>query len=332
VSFRARPARRARGPSPRTQALRDRLSPLLAAALGGALVLLLAGCGLGAGPVPSAVQLTVTSDFGAHTLGRSGPLKVAGQETVMSLLVRNYDVATRFGGGFVQSIDGLSGGDEGGEPVDWFYYVNGVEAPRGAASTNVHPGDQIWWDRHDWSQTEDVPAVVGSFPQPFLNGLGGKRYPVRIECASVGSYACRTVTARLRRQGVPAAIAAVGTAGEPEQLRVLVGRWRAVEGDPGTHAIEEGPRASGVYARFSASGSTLALLAADGRAVRTLGAGSGLIAATRQGEDAPVWVVTGGDETGLERAAGALDQAQLHDHFAVAVDEAGVTPLPVGAG
>ena len=83
----------------------------------------------------------------------------------------------------MQSINGLSGGEEGGQPVDWFYYVNGVQATKGAAATDVHPGDQIWWDRHDWSQAEDIPAVVGSFPEPFLNGFGGKRYPVRVECA-----------------------------------------------------------------------------------------------------------------------------------------------------
>ena len=92
----------------------------------------------------------------------------------MSLLQRNRRVGTRFGGGFVASIDGLTGGTQGGRPVDWFYFVNGVLAPEGAAATNVHPGDHIWWDRRDWSQTNTVAAVVGSYPEPFLNGLGGK--------------------------------------------------------------------------------------------------------------------------------------------------------------
>src|SRR5207237_1404449 len=109
------------------------------------------------------------------------------------------------GGGFVQSIVGVAGGREDGRPVDWFYYVNGREAPQGAASTNVNPGDYIWWDRHDWSQTDHIPAVVGSFPEPFLNGIAGKRLPVRIECAVVAGRPCRTVTSRLRAEGVPAA-------------------------------------------------------------------------------------------------------------------------------
>jgi hypothetical protein len=250
----------------------------------------------------------------------------------MSLLVRNDVVATRYGGGFVQSIDGLSGGQQAGRPLDWFYYVNGVEASKGAAATNVHRGDHIWWDRHDWSQTEDVPAVVGSFPEPFLNGLGGKRLPVRVECVTVASPACQAVTARLGALGVPAAIAAIGSAGEPETLRVLVGPWAALAGDPGAHSIELGPRASGVYARFSADGRTLTLLDPDGRPVRTLAGGAGLIAATRQGEDAPVWLLTGTDAAGVELAAHAFQQGTLRDRFALALLPSGALAVPRGEG
>ena len=288
-----------------------------------------AGCGLGAGPAPTAVQLTVTRDFGSQVLARGGALKVSGQETVMSLLLRNYPVATRYGGAFVQSIDGLAGGSEGGQPVDWFYYVNGVATAKGAAATDVNPGDHIWWDHHDWSQSEDVPAVVGSYPEPFLNGIAGKRLPVRIECAQVSGYACSTVTARLRALGVPAAIAAIGGGGAPETLRVLVGPWASVSGAPGAGVIEDGPRASGVYARFSPDGRTLTLLDPDGRTASTLQAGAGLIAATRRGEDAPVWLITGTDTLGVDRAAGSLERAALANRFSLALSAGGAIPVPV---
>jgi Domain of unknown function (DUF4430) len=289
----------------------------------------LGGCGLGAGPAPTAVQLEVTRDFGASPLRPTGALRVVGQETVMSLLERNYTVDTRYGGGFVQSVNGLAGGQEGGEPVDWFYYVNGVQAGKGAAATNVDPGDHIWWDRHDWSQTEDVPAVVGSFPEPFLNGIGGERLPVRIECVRVSGYACQTVTNRLRALNVPAAIAGVGSGGAPETLRVLVGPWTQVGGDLDAGSISEGPRASGVYARFSAKGQTLTLLDQDGHTARTLSTDAGLVAATRRAEDAPVWVVTGTDEAGVNLAARGFDRATLHDRFAVAMSAGEALPLPV---
>jgi Domain of unknown function (DUF4430) len=277
----------------------------------------LAGCALGS--APSAVELVVTRDFGAHAVRSWSAPKVQGAQTVMSLLMRNATVTTRDGGGSVESIDGFSGGAEAGQPVGWFYYVNGVQAPKGAAATNVHPGDHIWWDRHDWSQTDSVPAVVGSFPEPFLNGIEGKRLPVRIECAVVSSVPCHTVSARLRALGVPAALAAIGPAAEPETLRVVVGPWRAVSSAQGTQAIAGGPRSSGIYARFSADGATLALLNERGSVARTIGAGAGLIAATRYAEEAPLWIVSGTDDAGVEAAAHAFEQADLHDRFALAL-------------
>jgi uncharacterized protein DUF4430 len=290
----------------------------------------LAGCGLGAGSTPKDVRLTVTRDFGARVLYGARAPKVVGEETVMSLLRRNASVSTRYGGGFVQSIDGLKGGTQAGGPRDWFYYVNGVEATEGAADTTVHAGDRVWWDLHDWSQTDDVPAVVGSFPEPFLAGIAGKRYPVRVECPDPSATACRTALSRLREVGAPAALAAVSGGEGGATIRVLVGPLSAISGDPAVKSIAQGPRSSGVYARFTARGSALELLDSGGRAIRTLGAGAGLVAATRYREQAPVWVVTGTDLAGVARAAGALDEASLRNRFALALEASGAkVALPV---
>jgi hypothetical protein len=288
----------------------------------------LAGCGLGTGAAPSAVHLLVTRDFGARVLHEAPRPKVAGQETVMRLLERNDAVSTRYGGGFVQSIDGSAAGHEAGQPTDWFYYVNGVQATTGAAATDVRAGDHIWWDLHDWSQTESVPAVVGSFPEPFLNGLTGKRLPVRVECAEGATSACTAVTGRLQAAGVPAATSAIGPGEGSETLRVLVGPWGAIDHDPTAAQIERGPRTSGVYVTFGDRGTRLSLLDQAGMVVRTLTGAAGLIAATRQGEDAPVWVVTGTDEKGAALAAAAFGEATLRDRFAVAVTAGAVLPIP----
>jgi hypothetical protein len=292
--------------------------------------LLVAGCGLGAGSTPKGVQLTVTREFGARRVGGTDAPKVVGQETVMSLLMRNYTVTTKYGGGFVQSIDGLSGGHEHGEAVDWFYYVNGIEATEGAAETDVHPGDHVWWDLHDWSATDDIPAVVGSFPEPFISAVARKHLPVRIECASLNSEPCGIVNARIHALGVPVKVAAIGNNPNSGALRVLVGTWSAVSKDAVARSIEGGPSASGVYARFSSTGNTLTLLDQSGSAQRTLADDTGLVASTRSGESPPVWVVTGTDESGVRQAANALNQTDLHNHFAVALSGSMPIPLPVG--
>ncbi len=306
-----------------------RVAAVLAATLG---AVFFAGCGLGAGSAPTGVELNVTKDFGARPVRSWSAPEVKGQETVMRLLMRNANVTTKYGGGFVESVDGLSGGSANGGPSDWFYYVNGVQAPQGAAATYVDPGDHVWWDLHDWSQTDNVPAVVGSFPEPFLNGVGGKRWPVRLECTSDSSAACTTVSAKLRALGVLAPKAGIGPGEEPETLRLLVGPWASIAGVKTVRAIADGPRSSGVYVRFSPDGKTLTVLDEQGSATRNLTAGAGLIAATRSGEEAPVWVVTGTNEAGVELAAEAFGRASLHDRFALAVAPDGADlPVPASA-
>jgi Domain of unknown function (DUF4430) len=296
-------------------------------AVAGTLLATLALTGCGVGAAPTAVQLVVTRDFGSHGLRSSGPLKAGANETVMSLLRANDAVNIVSGGHIVDGIDGISSGQQAGQSLDWFYYVNGVETPRGAAATAVNPGDHVWWDLHDWSQAEKVPAVVGSFPEPFLNGIEGKRLPVRIECAAASGYACRTVIARLRALGVPAAVAAIGSGGAPETLRVMVAPWGHLEAAL-AQSLQVGPRANGVYARFSANGRKLALLDQDGLTTQTLATGAGLIAATAQVKEAPVWVITGTDGAGMELAARSFDQATLKDRFAVAITPSSAIALP----
>lgn len=293
-----------------------------------------AGCGLGPGRGTGGVDLNVTRDFGQARVGAARAARAPGSETVMRFLQRSFSVQTRYGGGFVQAIDGLAGGVQGGRRIDWFYYVNGIEADRGAAAFQLHRGDRVWWDRHDWTATPRVPAVVGSFPEPFVHGTEGRRLPVRLQCAPDASGACDAVASKLVRLGVVVGRASLGTQPEANTLRVLVGPWREVRDDPAARRLEGGPAASGVYVRFAAGGSRLVLLDAAGVARRRLGprSGAGLIAATRLSDQPPTWLVTGLDAGGVGAAAGAFDESTLRDRFALATAAGGVLSLPLGAG
>jgi Domain of unknown function (DUF4430) len=295
---------------------RSRLAGLLclAAALG--------GCGVGPGDGPDAdVRLTVTRDFGARGVVSLDNARTEGSDTVMRALQRNVkDVKTRFGGGFVQEIDGVAGGHRDGRPVDWFIYVNGIQTDKGATGIDVHAGDRMWWDHHDWSATPDIPAVVGSFPEPFLHGSGGRRLPVRVECSAPQSPSCDTVADKLTKLGIVAGRSNLSRTPADETLRVLVGPWKRLRGrDVEADSIDDGPRASGVFARFEASGDRLVVLDERGRAARTLGAGTGLVAATKAEDRSPVWYVTGTDDAGVTSAARAFDESALSDRFALAI-------------
>ncbi|HET9677805.1 MAG TPA: DUF4430 domain-containing protein [Solirubrobacterales bacterium] len=235
-----------------------------------------AGCGLGPGADVGSVELTVTREYGAvPVLQRS--LEAKESDTVMRALEGSADIETRYGGGFVHSINGVAEGERGGDPYDWFFYVDGVESPVGAADVSLQGGERIWWDYRDWSATNHVPAVVGSWPAPFTDGIAGKPHPVVVECAgeagntgvsqganaSRGSFrspsdrkapragwrdACHGVQEALEREGVKLA-----SGGSPKgAIRVLVGPWKLLRKDPAAGLVQEGPAESGVYADFEA--------------------------------------------------------------------------------
>ena len=299
------------------------------------LALTLAGCGFGAGDAPkgAGTELTVSRNFGADEMGSTKRKTIPAGETVMRLLQRSFEVETRYGGGFVQSIDGVGGGRRGGRPVDWFFYVNGIEADSGAAARRLTAGDRVWWDHHDWGAAMRIPAVVGSYPEPFVSGPEGKRVPVRIECASDAQRACKEVRTRLEEAGATVGgLSPLGTEAGPAVLRVLVGRWDDVRRDPTVRRLEQGPKDSGVFARPNAKGDRLELLDPRGDTVRTLGAGSGLVAATSHFDQQPTWIVAGTDDVGVDAAAAALNETRLKDHFAVAVESGREMPLPLPVG
>jgi hypothetical protein len=289
----------------------------------------LAGCGLGPGEKPAAVRLTVTDGFGRRQLVALDGPQMRGSDTVMRLLQRNAKVMTRYGGGFVQSIDGVAGGASGGHHADWFYFVNGVEAGKGAAATKVNGGDRIWWDRRDWSVAQRVPAVVGSFPEPFMHGVGGKRLPVRVECSDPGTPVCRDVQDRLVKLGVVAGIGTLSASRSVESIRVVVGPWAKIGADAALRLINRGPATSGVFARFSGDGSRLQMLDPEGRVAQTAGPGTGLVAAVRVEGEQPVWTITGTDVAGVRAAILAFEEGALSDKYALAVVADRGVALPV---
>jgi hypothetical protein len=283
-----------------------------------------AGCGLGPGEGVGSVELTVTRDYGSEPMLWES-IEANESDTVMRVLEGAAEIATRYGGGYVQSIDGVAEDRRDGHPYDWFFYVDGIESPIGAADHALEGGERIWWDYRDWLATNHVPAVVGSWPAPFADGYEGERHPVVVECAG-GGGACERVRAALAAAG--ATVAAGPSAGA---IRVLVGPWGEVRADRAARTIEGGPAASGVFAEFLALGGGYALIGLDqgGDAARSFGPGAGLVAATRRNDEPPVWVVTGGSAAGVRAAARLLDAGSLRDHYAVAVEDGRETPLPV---
>jgi hypothetical protein len=320
------------------------VSALLCAALA------TAGCGLGPGADVGTVQVTVTHEYGAVPVLHKSVAAVE-SDTVMRVLEGEADVETRYGGGFVHAINGVAEGSRDGDPYDWFFYVDGVEWPVGAAKTDLEGGESIWWDFRNWGTTNHVPAVVGSWPAPFSDGIGGRRYRVVVECLEArGSLRTESDrkeprTCELTREALAAEGVKVASGAPDDALRILVGPWAQVKKDPAARLIEAGPAESGVFADFQSGVRPLSaigrqrtnaeavyeLLALDeaGKVGRDLGPDAGLVAATSRYGGLPVWVVTGGTAAAVRAAAESLDAEHLRDHYAVGIEDGKTVPLPL---
>ena len=185
------------------------------------LALALAGCG-GEARGHGTATLWVTRDRGAQVL-YSG--SVPAGLTAMQALERKLKVGTRYGGRFVQSIDGVSG--SASAQRDWLYFVNGIEADEGATEVHLHPGDVEWWDYRSWQGSGlSVPVVVGAFPEPFRHGFEWAKPGARVvgagpSVAKLQSIVGRGPNAIVVSAGVPAG-SAVATR-EGSTVRLVLG-------------------------------------------------------------------------------------------------------------
>jgi len=161
--------------------------------------LLLAGCGGTAGEEAGGggtASLWVTRDRGAEVILTA---EVPAGLTVLQALDREADVKTRYGGRFVQAIDGAEGSVSAQR--DWFYFLNGIEPDVGAADVRLRPGDIAWWDFRSWAQQMQQPVVVGAFPEPLLHGWAGHVRPVEVHAPAQLGDAAATLRAALPGAG-----------------------------------------------------------------------------------------------------------------------------------
>lgn len=296
---------------------------ILAACLLAALTF--SGCGLGPGKSEGTAELLVTQNYGTGEVASKEINGLTESTTVMRALDDSAEIETKYGGGFVSSIDGITNAINDGRSIDWFYFVNGVAGDRGAAEYEVSPDDRIWWDYRDWTSAMEAQAVIGSFPAPLVGGFDGEDPGVSVECLG-GGATCDAVSSRLTELG-----AKVGPGVDEHKIKVIVGPWSEVSKDPDAKRLGDGPQSSGVFAGFkdATGGADLLGLNDEGDVVNNFGSEAGLIAATRRGNNMPVWVITAGSVEGLPATVDALKPEVLDRHYAAVVFDNRIASLPL---
>jgi hypothetical protein len=184
----------------------------------------------------------------------------------------------------------------------------------------VYGGDSIGFIEHDQAkQAGPAPsAVVGMYPAPFTSRYTKKRekFPVRLQCADGNSAPCHDVANTIAALKVPTGISNLLDASQTSAIRVFVGPYSQLSAalDTGLLAkanpLDQSAITNGIGFEMTPDGSHL--VAPDyGGAAPGYGPGTGFIVAFRDLTGVPIWVISGTDAVGTQRAADTLNQLKL---------------------
>ena len=235
----------------------------------------------------------------------------------MRMLERSFHVSTRYGGGFVESINGLSGERQPARLV--------LLRQRGRGARRARP-------RRSCTRATGSGGISTTGPRPTRSPRSSARSPSRSSTATAAGGCRLGSSARPRsapraaghrrarsRDGVPSRPPGCRWVGN-RPLAIVVGTWSDLRADVRRGAARPGPGASGVYARFT--GRRHGARAA--RSGRPRGANARRGRRPDRGDRCrhlgqPTWLVTGTDAAGVRRGGAAFDARALDGHFAVAV-------------
>jgi len=272
------------------------------------------------------VRVVTTQNFGQELMFDE-TLEVLPGTPAMAALIKVAEVETAYGGGFVNAINGVRSGSTGSQSMkmDWFFYVNGIQASIGALDYELYDGDIQHWDFRDWSFQHFIPAIVGDFPEPFRHGYGGKTSPTiivyanglrgdaedlenRLAQLSIGDVSIKRLSELSENEKESCNLLLLGTM-DCQHISELNQAWNRL----------------GFFAHFK--NGNLVVLNTEGEVFTKYGAGVGLIQATQNpwnpkgigACESVVWLVSGTDEAGVKGAIDSLLNHYTEFQYAYAV-------------
>ncbi len=256
------------------------------------------------------VKLLVTRNFGGQGILQE-TVEIQESWTIMDLLQAKMKVETRYGGTFIDSINGLKGSSGGlsGEMQDWFYYVNGICPNVGGSDYIISPGEVIWWDYHAWKAGPANAAVVGCYPEPFLHGYEGKIRSTTIMCPTDDLEEGYRLEKALKARGVSSIRVMQideGLLANRQGPTIVLGEWEELKHSAFISDFNQAYKRNGTGIHFNEK--KLALMDIQGQVKRDIDGSAGVIAATGNGlgDPCPLWLVSGTDVQGFRAALDIL--------------------------
>jgi len=271
-------------------------------------ILFITGCQIGAGDHEGGeVHLLVTANFGQETVFDER-VDVQPGENINSVMERHMEVEYAYGGGFINSIEGIRSGYTGegerGEKKDWFLYVNGILSEAAAGSHLPEEGDVVWWDYHSWDDVFFVPAVVGSFPQPFVNGYRGDHPGAQILHGKGAEEPSEKLGAYLEEEGLSEELKISpyeqSAAENRSRMTLVVALWEELADSDYWQGLQDNRSRTGWFVEFEEE--EITPLHMDGTRPETGEEAAGAVLATGSGmgDKNPLWLVTARDSESLQ--------------------------------
>lgn len=281
------------------------------------------------------VKLLVTRNFGSQAILQQ-TVAIEKKWTVLDLLHSELEVQTKYGGGFIDSINGLQGRSGGlsGEMQDWFYYVNGICPDVGVIDYPLNPGEIIWWDYHAWKAGPANAAVIGCYPEPFLHGYKGKIQPTTIMCPTLDLTAGHSLEKALRARGVSNVKVMQmdqGLLAKRTGPTIVLGEWEQLKGSSYLAEFNQAYKRNSTGMHFNEG--KLELIDINGQVKRSMVGSAGVIVATGSGlgDSCPLWLVSGTDLPGFQRALSLLlnNPEKIAGRYNVALSAGEIVSLPL---
>jgi len=288
-------------------------------------------------PAKAKATVVVTQDFGRELILEQ-KTEIEADTSAMAALQMVADVETKYGGGFVSSINGISSEYEGAgkSKKDWFFYINGIASNIGARDYILRDGDMEHWDFRGWSYHQFIPAIIGDFPQPFQSGYQDELKPTSVVYEEAFSAEAEALVKKLEIYGVTKVSAVpydlLSDEAKGNSNLIII----AVLDNTLISELNNAHKKLGFYVYIEQN--TLVALDSEGNISGKFGEGCGLIQATQNpwnpkgidSGESVAWMVTGVDANGVRSAAEALTNNNdgLRYAFAAVISDKNVIKIP----
>lgn len=291
--------------------------------------------GLASQDVRPEIELIVTRDYGNEEILKESVV-LEKYWTVLDAMDATVEISTDYGGSFISGINGLESNSDGasGKRMDWFYYINGVCADVGPLDYDLNQGDVVWWDYHEWESMDSTNStVIGSYPEPFVNGYRGVDVETTIMSSEENSSLAQELKEALVEEGAVIEIAEIDNSIIEDRKGpvIVVGQWNELSEVEYISKLNEAYTRNGSYVYYSSQG--LEIMNRGNEMVNMFRSEAGSVVSHGDGlgDDNPLWIVSGVDNSGLEQALKLLinKSEEIYCTYSVAIEGDEIIRLPV---